>query len=129
MLHHHKLGNDILPQQITYLDEIRLAYNHNFFSIGYAALNYPDPGQVKYAYMLENLNEDWQYVLNDLEANFTSVPPGKYTFIAWQPTGAAEKRNVTIKPGKMLKVNFKVVQSVFKVKHKNKYGQAYEKDY
>ena len=57
------------------------------------------------------------------------IPPGRYTFIAWQPTGAAEKRNVVIKAGKMTKINFKVVQSIFKVKHKNKFGQAYEKDY
>ena len=58
-----------------------------------------------------------------------NIPAGKYTFVAWQPTGASERRNVVIKAGQKTKVNFEVVETVFKVKHKNKYGQAYEKDY
>ena len=57
------------------------------------------------------------------------IPPGKYTVVAWQPTGASEKRNVVIKPGKTTKANFTVVETVFKIKHKNKYGKAYAKDY
>lgn len=58
-----------------------------------------------------------------------NIPPGKYTFVAWQPTGASEKRGIAVVDGKTINVNFEVEESVFSIKHKNKYGKAYDKEY
>lgn len=58
-----------------------------------------------------------------------NIPAGKYTFVAWQPSGASEKRGIAIVDGKTVQVNFEVEESVFSIKHKNKYGRAYDKEY
>ncbi|HMV37186.1 MAG TPA: carboxypeptidase regulatory-like domain-containing protein [Turneriella sp.] len=65
----------------------------------------------------------------DGKFRINNIPPGKYTFVAWQPSGASEKRGIAIVDGKTLQVNFEVEESVFSIKHKNKYGRAYDKEY
>lgn len=65
----------------------------------------------------------------DGKFRISNIPPGKYTFVAWQPSGASEKRGIAIVDGKTLQVNFEVEESVFSIKHKNKYGRAYDKEY
>lgn len=59
----------------------------------------------------------------------SNIPAGKYTFVAWQPTGASERRGIVIADGKTINVSFDVEESVFSIKHKNKYGRAYDKEY
>lgn len=65
----------------------------------------------------------------DGKFKISNIPAGKYTFVAWQPSGASEKRGIAIVDGKTININFDVEESVFSIKHKNKYGRAYEKEY
>jgi plastocyanin len=65
----------------------------------------------------------------DGKFKISNIPPGKYTFVAWQPSGASEKRGIAIVDGKTININFEVEESVFSIKHKNKYGRAYDKEY
>lgn len=55
-------------------------WNENFLSINFASLNYSNDFSQNYAYKLDGLNDDWVYVGNSTEANFTNLDPGVYTF-------------------------------------------------
>ena len=77
-----KLKNETasLDSSITYKKYIELKYDQNFFSFGFAALDYTDPEKNQYAYYLEGFEDKWNYVNNRRLANYTGVPPGNYVF-------------------------------------------------
>ena len=50
------------------------------FSIDYTALNYAYPELTRYAYMLEGLDQDWNYVENERSATYRYLPSGNYEF-------------------------------------------------
>ncbi len=58
---------------------LRLNHKENFFSIAYAAKAYTFGENVQFKYRLDGL-EDWIDAEKRLVANYTSVPPGTYTF-------------------------------------------------
>jgi len=61
------------------LESLQLKYNENFFTISLECLNYSNPEQTWYAYLLEGLEKEWHYT-QDPKAVYTSVPGGTYTF-------------------------------------------------
>lgn len=50
------------------------------FTIDFTALNYAYPELTRYAYMLEGLDKDWNYVQNDRSATYRYLPSGNYEF-------------------------------------------------
>lgn len=69
-----------LDTSTSEIKTIRLAHDQNFFAFEFAALDFTNPIQNHYAYKLEGLDEDWVQTGYKREANYTHVPPGKYTF-------------------------------------------------
>jgi len=62
-------------------DTIRLNHDDNFFSIEFSALDYTNPAKNKYAYILEEYDEEWNYRdAGRRRAEYTRVSPGSYTF-------------------------------------------------
>ena len=62
-------------------DVIELSYWDNYFSFEFSALDYTNPKKINYAYKLEEFDNDWVYVTSDRRyADYTNIPPGKYTF-------------------------------------------------
>lgn len=77
------LPNDhtkILSKPLNKSEEIEFSHNQTIFSIEYSALNYSQIGQNQYAYKLEGLDPDWNYVGNQKSATYTNLEPGNYTF-------------------------------------------------
>jgi signal transduction histidine kinase/DNA-binding response OmpR family regulator/streptogramin lyase len=75
------LGEDSpLSKHINELDELTLSYKQTFFSFEFAALDYSNPQENVYAYILEGFDEDWNEIGTRRSAYFTNVPPGEYTF-------------------------------------------------
>lgn len=70
----------ILASHINFQDEVRLKYSNKVFSLDFVALNYISPKNVHYAYYLEGLEEDWNYVGHKQTATYTNLSPGSYTF-------------------------------------------------
>ena len=71
----------VLTKNISYTQEINLKYNQNSLSFTFAALDFNDPSQNRYAYMLEGYQEDW--IMTDADnriATYTNLNPGEYTF-------------------------------------------------
>jgi PKD repeat protein len=62
------------------IGNIKLSYFQSDFSIKYAALNYLNPSQNQYRYILEGYEKEWHEVGNQREAVYTNIDPGKYTF-------------------------------------------------
>ncbi len=63
------------------LSEIELNYDQNFFSFEFSALDFTNPEDNNYAYILEGLENTWRFVdANRRIATYTNLAPGKYTF-------------------------------------------------
>ena len=69
-----------LDTSIVEIKKITISYKENFFSFDYAALDYTNPINNQYAYMLEGIDNDWNNVANQMTANYTNIKPGEYTF-------------------------------------------------
>jgi signal transduction histidine kinase/ligand-binding sensor domain-containing protein len=61
-------------------DLLDLEPNENFFAFEFAAMDFSDVSQNRYRYRLEGLDADWADAGTEPVANYTSVPPGRYTF-------------------------------------------------
>jgi len=73
-------NNAELPVAVTEAKEIEFSYNENFFTFEYSALEYYNPAKIEYAYMLDGLDNNWNYVKNIRTAPYTNVSPGEYFF-------------------------------------------------
>ena len=73
-------SSSLLKQSISETKQITLSYNQNNISIEYLALHYSNPGRNKYAYKMENYDNDWRYVGTQRVAFYPKLPPGTYIF-------------------------------------------------
>jgi signal transduction histidine kinase/DNA-binding response OmpR family regulator/streptogramin lyase len=73
-------GINILKKAISETEEIVLKHDQSVFTFEFLALNYSQPEKNKYAYMLEGLEHDWNYVGNQRTATYRYLSPGTYTF-------------------------------------------------
>jgi signal transduction histidine kinase/DNA-binding response OmpR family regulator/ligand-binding sensor domain-containing protein len=74
-------GNMILAQSISVTKEIHLKYDQNFVAIEFSALNYINPTQTYYRYMLEGADNTWQEQKTTDgtgRINYTRLAPGTY---------------------------------------------------
>ena len=69
-----------LKKTIQYSDTILLSHDQSSFSIDFVGVNMTRGEKNNYAYMLEGLDRDWNYVDQQRTATFTNIKPGKYVF-------------------------------------------------
>lgn len=69
-----------ISSSIDNSENLILKHNQNFFSIEFAALDYKNPSNIKYAYKLDGFDKNWNYIQNQRTAIYTNVPKGDYTF-------------------------------------------------
>jgi signal transduction histidine kinase/DNA-binding response OmpR family regulator/ligand-binding sensor domain-containing protein len=67
-------------QAINLTESLTLKHNQANFSLSFAALDYFNPANNRYAYMLEGLDQDWKYTQGQTEVNYSIQRHGKYTF-------------------------------------------------
>lgn len=72
--------NKLLSRVLNQTKSLTFKYNEAIFSIGFAALDYFNPSNNQYAFMLEGLDNDWNYTVGQTEATYTIQRPGTYTF-------------------------------------------------
>ncbi|AFH50462.1 Putative periplasmic ligand-binding sensor domain protein [Ignavibacterium album JCM 16511] len=61
--------------------ELNLRYDENTISFEFASLDYSDPKDNLYAYILEGFDNDWQFTNSSLRiATYTNLSPGEYVF-------------------------------------------------
>src|SRR5690606_6652145 len=86
----------IIDQSILFKDKITLRHHQNTFSLGFAALKYPEAKNVSYSYKLENYNDFWIETQGVGLANFTNVPPGDYKLKVKMNTGFKQSNNIEL---------------------------------
>jgi len=97
------LKSKILKTNISFANEIVLSYKQNFFSFEFAALHFSSPENNEFKYMMEGLDEDWNYVGTQNQAYYTNLEPGEYVFkvlganpdAVWSRTAASIKIQIT----------------------------------
>ena len=70
----------VLPESINETSSITLNRHQNMFSIEFAALNYMNPLNNKYMYILEGFDQDWVYLGTTREVRYMNLDPGTYIF-------------------------------------------------
>ena len=70
-----------MPQSITNSKTLTLKYDDNVFDLEFAALNYFNPGKVKYQYTMGGFDKGWINADNQIrKATYTNLDPGSYVF-------------------------------------------------
>jgi ligand-binding sensor domain-containing protein/signal transduction histidine kinase len=72
--------DSMLPKHISQLREITLSYEYSVFTLDFIALNSMVPDKNQYAYRLEGLEKNWNFVGNQSTATYTNLDPGVYFF-------------------------------------------------
>ena len=72
--------NSPLKKTLNQLDTLVLTHNQSSFSIEYMGVSHTRSEKNSYAYMLDGLEEDWNYVGQRRSANYTNIKPGDYVF-------------------------------------------------
>ncbi|CAN0078015.1 unnamed protein product, partial [Chrysoparadoxa australica] len=67
-------------KNVLHMDSVKLDYIDDSFTIDFIALNYTRPEANQYAYILEGVDHDWNYIGNNNQASYTSIDPGEYVF-------------------------------------------------
>ncbi len=70
--------DEALTIPVWQTENIKLSYDQNTFSFEFNAMDYKNPGDIKYLYKLENYDNDWRDIGTEHKATFFSIPPGKY---------------------------------------------------
>ncbi len=65
---------------LSQLQPITLSRNENFFAFEYAALDFVNPKENEFEYILEGFDPKWIYTGTHRRVSYTNVPPGEYVF-------------------------------------------------
>jgi signal transduction histidine kinase/ligand-binding sensor domain-containing protein len=97
-------NNDSLAKNVPNNSKnIQLKFNQNNISINYIGIHYANPANNKFAYKLENYDDNWREVGTVRMAYYYNLPPGDYTFRVkaansngvWNETGASIHFSIT----------------------------------
>ena len=72
--------NAPLKQSVTFAEEIVLKASDKVFDIEFSKLNFRDPNENQFMFMLENYEKRWNLSGTLNKATYRNVPPGHYTF-------------------------------------------------
>ena len=97
-------GSTPLNTSIVETGRIVLSHDQNVLKFGFTALNYIEPEENRFAFMMEGLENTWNYTQSQREAQYLYLPPGEYRFRVraanndglWNNEGAAV--DIIIKP-------------------------------
>jgi signal transduction histidine kinase len=71
----------VLNKPLFLCDELRLSYRDYILTLGFSSLDFSAPHKNKFAYMLENFEDEWNYTdASKRFATYTNLKPGEYIF-------------------------------------------------
>jgi PAS domain S-box-containing protein len=73
-------GKVVLEKSITETTDLVLSWRDRIVSFEFVALHYTAPEKNQYAYIMEGLEKEWNYVKDRRFASYTNLLPGRYTF-------------------------------------------------
>ena len=72
-----KPGQAPLTKPIEQMEEIKLNYKQNIFSIDFAGIHYSSIDENRHLFMLEGYDKKWRKAGLEKTASYFNVPPGK----------------------------------------------------
>jgi ligand-binding sensor domain-containing protein len=74
--------NKVYPwiNNIAYTNTVNLSHNENFITIQYGTNDFNNIADKYFAYQLQGADADWVIAGSRLQANYSNLAPGKYTF-------------------------------------------------
>lgn len=91
-------NSEKLRHSITFSDTVYLKYDQSSFAIGFAALTYISADMTQYAYRLDGLDKNWNYLPANRKVYFTDLSPGDYLFRVKAADSAETRLLVRIMP-------------------------------
>lgn len=76
-----KILNDSRPIPCNDLSEFTLTPRQRNITVEFAALDYVNPENIRYAYKLNGVDSDWNYVGRKRSANYINLPHGTYNLL------------------------------------------------
>ena len=80
-------NEDVIPGEKSILKvdlddthELVLSHDENIFSVQYAALDYTNPQNIQYAYILDGFEKQWTFADRQRSVTYTNLPKGDYIF-------------------------------------------------
>ena len=80
-------NEDVIPGEKSILkvdlddtQELVLSHDENIFSVQYAALDYTNPQNIQYAYILDGFEKQWTFADRQRSVTYTNLPKGDYIF-------------------------------------------------
>ncbi|MGB8952034.1 MAG: two-component regulator propeller domain-containing protein [Candidatus Aminicenantales bacterium] len=73
-------GETFLAKAISETSEINLSYRDRVISFEFSALHFAAPEKNEYAYIMEGLEKEWNYVRNRRFVTYTNLPARNFTF-------------------------------------------------
>lgn len=73
-------GDGLLKQSVNTTKELELSHKENIITLYFSALDFINPDNIQYAYILEGFDKEWNYVGRQHTATYTNLPKGHYTF-------------------------------------------------
>ncbi|AQG81026.1 hypothetical protein AWR27_17885 [Spirosoma montaniterrae] len=87
-----------LKQPLTQTKELTLRHGQSVFTLDFLVLNFRNASKAQYAYRLDPLDPDWNYVGTQRSATYTNLDPGDYTFRVKAVNGfGADETTLTIR--------------------------------
>lgn len=83
-----RIGNKEMP--VKKASRYFVSYRSNNISINFAALNFIDPGSIRYKYKLQEFDKDWIQGGNATTATYNNLNGGNYTFKVKAANAAGE---------------------------------------
>ncbi|PCK09282.1 MAG: hypothetical protein COA42_04560 [Alteromonadaceae bacterium] len=68
------------PSIFRGVDEISLSYKQSSFALQFSALNFSEPENVRYSFLLEGHDTQWSPLSSNRKVNYLGLSPGEYTF-------------------------------------------------
>lgn len=69
-----------LDHAINFTRHLKLGHRDSMFSFDFAALDYRHSQDIRYAYMLEGFDQNWNDIGTRRSATYTNIPRGEYVF-------------------------------------------------
>ena len=106
---------NILSKNISLVQSLRILYHQSkHFSISFSALNFSNPHQVEYAYMLKGFEDNWHFIGTEHYVSFTNLKPDTYVLKVMasdngQWKNVVKELEISIPPPLYMKTWFKLV--------------------
>lgn len=76
-------GRVLFDKALSYSDKVSLNYDENFITLEFSGLNFPNPSQTSFRYMLDGFDNEWTETLFESgqgRVTYNNLPPGEYVF-------------------------------------------------